>query len=461
MKVTQALIDLIENERKVDVEVHSITVYRRGEKIISFAVAPYDLSHKKHIYSVSKSFTSTAIGIACDMGYLSLDEKIVDIFPEKCPENISENLAEMTLLNVLSMNTGHENCVMQKMVNSPDPVKAFLDEEVQYKPGTHFAYNTGATFIASACLTKRTSCTVLDFLSKHLFSHMGIECPKWYSYAGISEGGVGIHMSTEDMAKLGFLYLNGGLWQGKRLLSKGYVKKAVSVLSDSALNGSADWCAGYGLQFWRNAREGYRGDGAYGQLLMVFPKRDIVVALIGECGGMQVEVDAVYDFVDAVENATGAIDYDALSQYFKDFYKPFEINPAECELFGKIFDLAENKCGFTQVRFENKENGADIYLSTGSDISKISLCSDKWENGTLKGRYVKPVLEHLTVNYDEPFEFVSSGVIENDKITAVLRGTNCPHKVTYEFALCGEELKIERNGNKNDQHLYSFSGCEI
>lgn len=461
MTVTQAIIDLIENEKKADVEVHSLTVYRRGEKIISYAVAPYDLYSKKHVYSVSKSFTSTAIGIACDMGYLSLNERIVDIFPEKCPEIISENLAEMTLSHVLSMNTGHENCIMQKMVNSPDPVKAFLEQEVQYKPGTHFAYNTGATFLASACLTKRTSYTVLDFLSKHLFSQMGIDCPKWYSNSGISEGGVGIHTCTEDMAKLGLLYLNGGLWQGKRLLSKGYVKKATSVLSDSALNGSADWCAGYGLQFWRNARDGYRADGAYGQLLMVFPKRDIVVALIGECGGMQVEVDAVYDFVDAVENASGTTDYNALSQHFNDFYKPFETGAENCALFGKTFELCENKCGFTLARFEKKEDGADIYLSTGTDISKISLCSGKWENGTLKGRYVKPVLEDLTVNYEEPFEFVSSGVIENNKITAVLRGTNCPHKVTYEFTICGDELKIDRNGNKNTHHLYSFSGSEI
>ena len=461
MTVTQALIDLFENEKKAGVEVHSLTVYRRGEKIISYAVPPYTLSQKNHVYSVSKSFTSTAIGIACDMGYLSLDEKIVDIFPEKCPENISENLAEMTLLHVLSMNTGHENCVMLQMVNSPDPVKAFLAEKVQYMPGTHFTYNTGATFLASACLTKRTSLSVFDFLSKHLFPHMGIECDKWYSHAKISEGGVGIHICTEDMAKLGLLYLNGGIWQGKRLLSKGYAKTATSILSDSALNGSADWCAGYGLQFWRNAREGYRADGAYGQLLMVFPKRDMVVALIGECGGMQVELDAVYDFVDAVENASGTADYDAVSENLRDFYKPFEIDDTECELFNKTFALSENKCGFTTVRFEKNGNGADIYFSTGSDISKISLSSGKWESGTLKGRYVKPVLEHLTVNYNEPFEFASSGKIEKNKITAVLRGTNCPHKVTYEFSLCGETLTVNRNGNKNDQHLYSFSGCEV
>ena len=92
MTVTQAIIDLIENEKKADVEVHSLTVYRRGEKIISYAVAPYDLYSKKHVYSVSKSFTSTAIGIACDMGYLSLNERIVDIFPEKCPKLFPKTL---------------------------------------------------------------------------------------------------------------------------------------------------------------------------------------------------------------------------------------------------------------------------------------------------------------------------------------------------------------------------------
>jgi hypothetical protein len=460
MNVTEAVKELFENGLKKDIEIHSLTVYRRGEKIISVSPHPYTPFQKNHVYSVSKSFTSTAIGIACELGYLSLDERIIDFFPEKCPEILSENLSLMTLRHVLSMNTGHEDCVMPQMVNSEDPVKTFLSLEVKYIPGTHFTYNTGASFIASACLTKRTGLTLLDFLEKHLFQHMDIECTKWYSHAGISEGGVGLHISCDDLAKLGLLYLNGGNYMGKRLLSKAYIKEATSAVSDNSGNGTCDWSSGYGYQFWKNSREGYRGDGAYGQLLTVFPKRDIVISMIAECGAMQPQVDLVYDFTEQIENACGKADYSELGRYFDGFYPAGELCDGSCSLFGKTFKLSQNKCGFTNVRFEKTSSGADIFISDGTNISKIALRSGLWEKGELYGRYVKPVLEHLTVSYNEPFSFCSSGDILENKIVATLRGINCPHRVTYEFELCGTVLKITRNGNKNDQHNYTFSGCE-
>ena len=461
MTVTQAVKELFENERAEGNEIHSLTVYRRGEKIVSIAPAPYSPFQKNHVYSLSKSFCSTAVGIACDLGYLSLDEKIVDIFPDKCPEYISENLAQMTLYNVLSMNTGHEGCRMYEMVNSDDPVKAFLAQEVQYKPGTHFAYNTGATYLASACVTERTGLSVLAFLEKHLFKHMDIDCSQWYGYKGITEGGVGFHVCTEDAAKLGLLYINGGIYKGKRLLSKNYIKDATSFISDNSGNGTADWSAGYGLQFWRNSREGYRGDGAFGQLLLVFPKRDIVIAMIAECSAMQSEIDALYTFIDDVEKATGKADYEELTAYLNSYYPAYTIDDTESEMFGKTYKLDNNKCAFSTVRFEKREDGIDIYIASDSHINKIPLRSGKWESGTLRGSFVKPVLERLTVNYNEPLEYSCSGKLdENGNILAVLRGTNCPHLITYLFEIDGENIKITRRANKNSDYALAFTGSE-
>lgn len=462
MNVTQAIIELFAKQKEADNRIHSLTVYRRGEKIVSIAPPPFDINNKNHVYSLSKSFCSTAVGIACDLGYLSLDERIVDIFPDKCPEEISENLSKMTLYNVLSMNCGHEGCVMNKMVNSDDPVKAFLAQEVKFVPGTHFAYNTGATYLASACVTKRTGLTALDFLEKHLFKPLGICGSMWYSHAGITEGGVGFHVSTEDAAKLGLLYMNGGIWQGKRLLSKSYIKTASSPISDNSSNGNPDWTAGYGLQFWRNTREGYRGDGAYGQLCVILPKRDMVIAMFAECADMQTEMNILFDFVDNVEKATGKADYEELNAYLADYYPASELSDAENPLIGKIFALDENKCGFSVVRFEKADDGIDIYLSDKTHVSKIPLRSGRYESGVLYGKYAKPVLENLTCCYDVPLHFCSTGSVDEKCITAVMLAQNCPHTVTYKFELCGDDkIKITRDANRNIDHAVTFTGSEL
>ena len=117
--------------------------------VVRIAPAPYRATDKREIYSLSKSFCSTAIGFLCDEGKLSVEDRIVDLFPDKLPETVSDNLRKMRLKHVLSMNTGHRSCVMNHMIHSDDAPKAFLAQEVAFEPGTHFAYNTGATCMLS------------------------------------------------------------------------------------------------------------------------------------------------------------------------------------------------------------------------------------------------------------------------------------------------------------------------
>lgn len=443
-------------------ELHQLTVYKNGEKIFSDAPVPYSTCQKNHVFSLSKSFCSTAVGIACDKGLLSLDERIIDIFPDKCPENISENLSKMTLLNVLSMNTGHSACVMNAMMTAEDPVKAFLACNVEFAPGTHFAYNTGATCLAGACLTKRSGLSVLEFLEINLFRHMDIKGSKWLSHKGLSEGGVGFYTTSEDAAKLGMLYLNGGKWNGKQLISEKYVKLASSFISDNSGNGNPDWCAGYGLQFWMNAKGGFRGDGAYGQLCMVFPEKNIVIGLIGDAGAMQPEIDCVYRFVDELACANGC--GEDISEFLTDFYKPSDFCSDNFTLCGKAFELDENICSFSHVLFDkNEECGIDISIISGTDtVNLIKLVPGKWTKGILCGKEVKPTLAGLTATHDDALEFAASvNDIGSNSISVTLRGTNCPHNATYCFEASDGCLKITRTCLHKPDYTYEFCGKEI
>lgn len=459
MNTAQAVKNLFEYHAARKIDLHALTVYCDGKKIFSGAAKPYTVFQKNHVYSLSKSFCSTAVGIACDMGYLSLDDKITDIFPDKVPQDLNPKTACMTLRNVLSMNTGHSGCVMTRLLASDDPIKKFLSLEPEYTPGTHFAYNTGATYIASCCVTQKTGLTVLEFLERNLFCHMDIKDSAWFSACGYSEGGVGFNVCCEDAAKLGLLYLGGGMWNGKRLLSQQYIDQAQSYISDNTGNGNPDWCAGYGLQFWRNYRGGYRGDGAFGQVCIVYPEKNIVIAAIAESGDMQSEMDGFFEFINALDEHPTPVS-DELESFLEGFYPAGEF-AAPAELMGKEYLIDQNSCGFKYLRFDKTKDGMDITLSTAEHINTIKLVSGKWVQGTMHGNRVKPTLDDLTPNHDRPLEYYACATVSNGDLCVSLRAVNCPHNITYTFAANGENMEISRRAGYCGGYHEKFFGKEL
>lgn len=214
------------------------------------APAPYSFEYKQQAYSLSKSFTSTAIGFLVDEGRVSIDDRLVDIFSDVITEKIGTNVKKIRVKHLLSMNTGHKNCILSYICNSDNPVKSFLKFEPEFEPGTHFCYNNAATFMLSEIVGKYAGMTVYDFLSLRLFEPLGINNAHWNSFAdGNSQGVVGLHVSTDDVAKLGLLYLNKGVYNGRRILSENWIKAATKVWSDTSTNGTQDWTSGYGFQF--------------------------------------------------------------------------------------------------------------------------------------------------------------------------------------------------------------------
>lgn len=294
-KAVQGYVEALD---KID-KMHSFMILRHGQVLAEGWWKP-EAADKQHVLnSVSKSFNSTAVGLAVAEGKLSLDDKVLKFFPDDAPADPSENLKAMTVRDLLTMSGGHDT-EPKKGPDGEPTVKLFLNAPVVHTPGTHFLYNGMGSYTLSAIVTKVTGQTVEEYLQPRLFEPLGIENAKWpASREGFSLGAHGLYLCTEDIAKLGQLYLRKGKWNGKQILSEAWVADATSkhVSNDREphANIGADWHQGYGYQFWRCRNNAYRGDGAGGQFVVVIPEKDVVVAMTAGGADMQAELDAIWE----------------------------------------------------------------------------------------------------------------------------------------------------------------------
>ncbi len=274
--------------------MHSFMLVRHGHVVAEGWWKP-EAADKPHVmHSLSKSFTSTAVGLAVAEGKLDINDRVLKFFPDDAPAEPSDKLKAMRVRDLLTMNCGHE----VEVKFSPDVpwVKAFLAHPVPHKPGTHFQYNTPGSYMLSAIVQKVTGQTVHDYLMPRLFEPLGIEDPEWSkSPQGINAGGFGLHLCTEDIAKFGQLYLQKGKWNGQQLIPAAWVEQATSKQVSNGSDPDRDWDQGYGFQFWRCRHNAFRGDGANGQFCIVMPEQDAVVAITADTRDMQAELNVVWD----------------------------------------------------------------------------------------------------------------------------------------------------------------------
>ncbi len=274
--------------------LHSFMLVRHG-KVVAEGWWKPEAADKPHVlHSLSKSFTSTAVGLAVEEGRLSVDDPVLPFFPEEAPAQPSDKLKAMRVRDLLTMTSGHE--VEVKFTTNTPWVRSFLAHPVPFKPGTHFQYNTPGTHMLSAIVRKVTGQTVLDYLRPRLFEPLGIENPEWgASPQGNTLGGWGLYVRTEDIAKFGQLYLQKGKWQGRQLIPAAWAEQATSKQVSNGSDPTKDWDQGYGFQFWRCRHGAYRGDGANGQFCIVLPEQDAVIAITADTRDMQAELNVVWD----------------------------------------------------------------------------------------------------------------------------------------------------------------------
>ncbi len=347
------------------ITMHSFMLVRHG-KVVAEAWWKPQTAETLHIMnSLSKSFTSTAVGLAIAEGKLGLDDPVLKFFPEDAPAAPSENLKAMRVRDLLSMSCGHDSEV--RFSGNTPWTKSFLAHPVPNRPGTKFIYNTPGSYMLSAIVQKATGQTVLEYLRPRLFEPLGIRNPEWAaSPQGITIGGYGLKIRTEDVAKFGQLYLQKGKWNGRQLVPAAWVEAATTkqVANDEAPSGlgKPDWQQGYGFQFWRSQNGAYRGDGAAGQFCVVLPQHDAVIAITAATGDMQAQLNLVWQHLlpalQAAPLAVNAAEQERLRQVCAQLTAGVAIGG------GKVFENLSLSSAILK-----KEKRFSIYLPAGYEES--------------------------------------------------------------------------------------------
>ena len=277
------------------VELHSLMVLRHGHVVAERWWRPYRPETAHLLYSLSKSFTSTALGLAVGEGLVDLDATVLSYFPEYDRVVTDERSRSIRVRHVAAMASGHDDETFERalVAGDGDPLRGFLLIPPDREPGTVFAYNQPCTYAVSAIVQRVSGGSLTAYLRPRLYEPLGIAPFGWLTDArGRELGYSGLHVPTEAIARLGQLYLRGGEWGGRRLLSAEWVAEATRA-HVATVRPDPDWNQGYGFQFWRS-RHGYRGDGAYGQLMVILPEADAVVAITSQSPDMQGLLDALW-----------------------------------------------------------------------------------------------------------------------------------------------------------------------
>lgn len=440
-----AVLAFLEDVDKNVESLHSFMLVRHGHVVAEGWWGPYDAKTRHELYSLSKSFTSTAVGLAVAEGKLSIDDPVLKFFPDDAPKEPSTNLKNMRVRDLLAMNTGHQ-AEPRVMVSKDSWVKAFLAAPVEHKPGTHFLYNTAATYMQSAIVQKVTGQKVHDYLKPRLYEPLGIADPTWgESPQGVTLGGFGLNVRTEDIAKFGQLYLQKGKWDGKQLVPATWVEMATAKQTSNGSNPLSDWDQGYGFQFWRSRNGAYRGDGAFGQYCIVLPEQDAVIAITSGLRDMQAVLNLVWDHLHPAMKAEAMPpDSEArqkLQAKLASLTVPVQKGVAGAkvptDVSKAVFQFATKPQKIEQLGLEFGDGDSVTLVGKfGGEDVRIACGSGQWK----KGRFAFNQLR------DQPA--AASGAWTADNVyTAKVCFHETPYVLTLRLDFTEPKLKVEANLN--------------
>lgn len=372
-------------------ELHSVTLLRHGNIIAEAAVAPVRYDYQHELFSVSKTFTGAAVGLAVADNLLRLDDRLGAILPEELPDSVSEWLADVTVRDLLTMTSGMP--VDWTMRSKYDHwVREFMSRPMAHEPGSRFAYDSMSTYLLSALVQKVTGRRMLDYLQERIFTPLGISDYAWdFSPDGVTVGGWGLWMKPEHIARFGQLLLDGGKWQGKQLLPQEWVREMTS--RQMPLNGKSD----YGYQTWTCPHYGAsRADGAWGQFIIMMPQEDMV-AVITECqqGVGEKMMGYVWDILSPAlsdEALPQGKDYGKLQKKIGALSHAFPAGKADGKalklLQGRTLLLPHNPMEWKELTIVKTKGAGELSLVAVNDkgaSEKIPCGWRTWQLSTLTG----------------------------------------------------------------------------
>lgn len=316
---SNCIIQFIERLQKRQIPMHSLLLMHHDKLIFEGYYAPCSADSLHRMFSISKNFTSIAIGLLIDEGKIALDDPIIQYFPEKLPDKVHPWIAQMTIRDMLMMRTCHASTTY-KVDMSSDWVKSFFTVPPTHPSGTLFHYDTSSPHTLCALVEKLTGGDMLDYIKKKLdilgFSENSYMIKDPF---GVSMGGSGLVALPLDMMKFGYFIAHRGFVLGKQLISPSYIDLAVSPLTETCVTAPLPSEAqGYGLQFWRNERNGFTCYGMGGQLIIFLPDYELICVTTADTQTVQGGNQQIYDAL-----------YEEILPYIQNDALPYEQNAAQ------------------------------------------------------------------------------------------------------------------------------------
>lgn len=442
-----AILNFIEAAKKEQPNaLHSLMIVRHGKIVAEGWWNPYNSESPHLLYSLSKSFASTAIGLAIQQDLISIDDQVISFFPDQTPENPSQNLESMRIRDLITMNTGHRTDASRRMRNHEDGwVAGFLSLEVEHKPGTIFVYNSGATYMLSAIIQKVTGNTLVEYLQPRLFDLLEISKPTWQSDPdGINVGGWGLSVTTLDIAKLGQLYLQQGNWKGQQILNENWVSTATSLQTSNGSNPESDWDQGYGYQFWRCKNNAYRGDGAFGQYCIVMPDQDAVIAITSGSNDMQGILNLVWKYLlPAMEQDPLSKDDESLAA-LKNKLENLTLSSVQGQ---ETAELSQTISGKKYAMKENLQGVDAIALDINGNEKSITFWTSEGQQGIPIGYGSMIKGEMMMTGMGKVATACSGAWTSDDRYQMTMYNYESPHAITYNFLFEENKMIVESEFN--------------
>ena len=433
-----AFLDAVE---AAGMDLHSLMILRHGAVVAEGWWAPYRSDDIQLLYSLSKTFLAMAVGIAIGEERFSAEDLVADLLPDLVPKPLPHHLRHLRVRHLLSMASGHREETLPRIVTmGPDPVRNFLALEPDEPPGSVFAYNQGNSLTLSQIITSMTGLRVVDFLRPRLFDPLGIDRAEWLSTpTGIDQGFSGLHVTTESVAKLGQLVLQNGRWADAQLVPAEFVAECRRPqVGNSRQQVNPDWREGYGYQMWICRHGAQRADGAFGQLAVVLPDADAVVACTAQVIDMQGELDLIWQhllpaFRDSPPTAgaehelaerLARLSTPAVTAAGHAPGQPVELSSTSAE--GPFADRIAG------ARIEPLPGGTRLVLRVGGSEHAFDVPTGQWSDGALPGLHTP-----------FPEVSISAAWVSDDEYHAEIVSRRTPHRLRLRARLAGQrELSV-------------------
>ena len=440
----RGLLAFLDAAERDGLGLHSLIIARHGQVVTEGWWSPYSADRVHLGYSLSKTLTATAVGFLAHEGRLSLEDLVLDHFPDIDRATVPRGWHEVRIKHCLSMTVGHEvDAWMQVFdrvsgsdwADSQDWVPRVFAIEPTREPGTVFAYNQVATYLLSVIVRRLAGVGIAEVLRPRLLTPLGLPDIPWHrDPLGRELGFSGAHLPTEAIASIAQLYLDRGRWEGRQLLPESWVDEATVAFGPLNTDPAADedWRRGYGYSFWMQ-RHGYRGDGAYGQYLVVLPDHETVVAITSEVARMQSTLDALWEHVVPALGGSGTAEAEA---ELAARLASLEFPPLGGDALGPEYaeftrsDASDLAAEYAAVSVSRDGPDHVLGLNRAGEWLRITVGTGEWRESELVGSGATlPVV-------------ASGGWVDEDTYRAEVIAIETPHRFRVEARLRGADADL-------------------